>query len=70
MEEESAHVLPEDMLNEELELLVMASIQTLKWSNKKCGKDKAFELVNNSLEKKNFKGDFQKSFIQVNRRTI
>ena len=70
MEEESAHVLPEDMLNEELELLVMASKQTLKWSNKKCGKDKVFELVNNSLEKKNFKGDFQKSFIQVNRRTI
>ena len=51
MEEESTHVLPEDMLNEELETLVMASIQTLKRSNKKCGKDKVFELVNNSLEK-------------------
>ena len=51
MEEESTHVLPEDMVNEELETLVMASIQTLKRSNKKCGKDKVFELVNNSLEK-------------------
>ena len=29
----------------------MASIQTLKRSNKKCGKDEVFELVNNSLEK-------------------
>ena len=29
----------------------MASIQTLKRSNKICGKDKVFELVNNSLEK-------------------
>ena len=39
------------MLNEELETLIMASIQTLKRSNKKCGKDEVFELVNNSLEK-------------------
>ena len=41
----------ENMLNEELETLIMASIQTLKRSNKKCGKDEVFELVNNSLEK-------------------
>ena len=51
MEEESAHVPPENMLNEELETLIMACIQTLKRSNKKCGKDEVFELVNNSLEK-------------------
>ena len=51
MEVESAHVLPENMLNEELETLTMASIQTPKRSNKKCGKDEVFELVNNSLEK-------------------
>ena len=29
MEEESAHVPPENMLNEELETLIMACIQTL-----------------------------------------
>ena len=49
MEEESAHLPPENMLNEELETLIMASIQTLKRSNKKCGKDEVFKLVNNSL---------------------
>ena len=48
MEQESAHVPPEmNMQNEELETLIMASIQTLKRSNKKCGKDEVFELVNN-----------------------
>ena len=51
MEEESAHVPPENMLNEELETLIMVSIQTLKSSNKKCGKDEVFELVINSLER-------------------
>ena len=51
MEVESAHVPPENMLKEELEALIMASIQTLKRSNKKCGKDEVFELVNNSLAK-------------------
>ena len=30
----------------------MASVQTLKRSNKKCEKDEVFELVNNSREKK------------------
>ena len=39
------------MLNEELETLVMASIETLKCSNKRCGTDEVFKLVNNSLEK-------------------
>ena len=51
MEEESAHVPLENMLTEELETLIMASIQTLKLSNKKCRQDNVFELVNNSLEK-------------------
>ena len=51
MQVEPAHVPPENMLNEELETLIMASMQTLKCSNKKCGKDEVFELVNNSLEK-------------------
>ena len=39
------------MLNEEIETLIMASIQTLKRRNKKCRKDEVFGLVNNSLEK-------------------
>ena len=51
LEEESVHVPPKNMLNEKLETLIMASIETLKCSNKKCGKDEVFELVNNSLEK-------------------
>ena len=42
MEEESAHVPPEIMLNEELETLIMAFIQTLKRSNEKCGKGSIF----------------------------
>ena len=52
MKEESTHVPQENMLNEELETLIMASIQTFKRRNKKCGKDEVFELVNNSLENK------------------
>ena len=39
------------MLNEELEKFIMASIQALKRSNKKCGKDQVFKLVNNQLQK-------------------
>ena len=35
MEVECAYVPPENMLNEELETLIMASIQTLKRCNKK-----------------------------------
>ena len=50
MKEESTHVPQENMLNEELETLIMASIQTFKRRNKKCGKDEIFELFNNSLE--------------------
>ena len=44
MEVESADVLPEKVLNEELETFIMASKQTLKRSNKKCGIDEVFEL--------------------------
>ena len=39
------------MLNGELETLIMAFIQKFKGSNKKCGKDKVFDLVNISLKK-------------------
>ena len=49
MEEESAHVPPKNMLNEELETLIMASIQTPKRSNKICAKDEVFKLINNSV---------------------
>ena len=51
MEEKSAHVPPENMLNQELETLIMASIQTLKRSDEQCGKDEVFEMVNNSVQK-------------------
>ena len=51
MEAESSDVPPESMLNEELETLIMASMQILKRSNKKCGKNEVFELVNDSLDK-------------------
>ena len=33
-----------------LELLIIASIETLKCQNKKCGKDEVFALVKDSLE--------------------
>ena len=45
MEVEYADVPPKNMLNEELETLIMVSIQV-----KKCGKDEVFELVNNSID--------------------
>ena len=65
------HVPPEKMLNEELETLIMASIQTLKRSNKKYGKDEVFQLVNNSLEKEISKELFENLLYQlVNRRPI
>ena len=34
----------------ETELLIIASIETLKRQNKKCGKDDVFALVKDSLE--------------------
>ena len=35
----------------ELEIVVKASIQTLKTGNKKCGREKVYSLVNDSLNK-------------------
>ena len=61
MEEESAHVLPEDMLNEELETLAMASIQTLKQSNKNAEKIKFLNWSTIPLRNK-FQGRFSKAF--------
>ena len=61
MEEESAQVLPEDMLNEELETLAMASIQTLKQSNKNAEKIKFLNWSTIPLRNK-FQGRFSKAF--------
>ena len=36
--------------NDEVELLIIASIQTLKRKKKRCGKDEVFELVKDSTE--------------------
>ena len=57
----SAHDPLLNMLNEELETFIMASIQILKRSDKKCGKDEVFELDNNSLEKE-ISWEFSKVF--------
>ena len=57
----SAHAPLLNMLNEELETFIMASIQILKRSDKKCGKDEVFELDNNSLEKE-ISWEFSKVF--------
>ena len=65
MEEESTHLPPENMPNEELEVLIMVSTQTLKLSNKKCGKDEVFEMVNNSLEKEISKEIFESLLFQL-----
>ena len=45
MEVEYADVPLKNMLNEELETLIMVSIQV-----RKCEKDEVFELVNNSID--------------------
>ena len=37
--------------DKDLEILVIASIQTLKRGNKKCGREEVYRLVNNSLNK-------------------
>ena len=36
--------------DKEIELLIIASIETIKYQNKKCGKDEVFALVKDSLE--------------------
>ena len=43
----NSHVNIDD---KEIELLIIASIETLKRQNKKCGKDEVFALVKDSLE--------------------
>ena len=47
--------------NKEIELLIIASIETLKRQNKKCGKDEAFGLVKDSLEQAITMESFEKS---------
>ena len=36
--------------NDEVELLIIASIQTLKRKKKRCGRDEVFELVEDSTD--------------------
>ena len=36
--------------DDEVELLIIASIQTLKRKNKRCGRDEAFKLVKDSTD--------------------
>ena len=38
------------LTTKEIEFLIIASIETLKRQNKKCGKDEVFALVKDSLE--------------------
>ena len=45
----------------EIELLIIASIETLKRQNKKCGKDEVFALVKDSLEEAITMESFEKS---------
>ena len=66
MEVEPMPVPPENILLEELEILIIASIQTLKRSNKKCGKDEVIQLVNNSLEKEISREIFEDQSVKLN----
>ena len=66
MEVEPMPVSPENILREELEILIIASIQTLKRSNKKCGKDEVIQLVNNSLEKEISREIFEDQSVKLN----
>ena len=45
----------------EIELLIVASIETLEHQNKKCGKDEIFALVKDSLEEAITTESFEKS---------
>ena len=47
--------------DKEIELLIIASIETLKRQNKKCGKDEVFALVKDSLEEAITMESFEKS---------
>ena len=55
----SSHVNIDD---KEIELLIIASIETLKRQNKKCGKDEVFALVKDSLEEAITMKSFEKIF--------
>ena len=54
----SSHVNIDD---KEIELLIIASIETLKRQNKKCDKDEVFALVKDSLEEAITMESFEKS---------
>ena len=54
----SSHVNIDD---KEIELIIIASIETLKRQNKKCGKDEVFALVKDSLEEAITMESFEKS---------
>ena len=47
--------------DKEIELLIIASIETPKRQNKKCGKDEVFALVKDSLEETITMESFEKS---------
>ena len=55
----NSHVNIDD---KEIELLIIASIGTLKRQNKMCGKDEIFALVKDSLEEAIIMESFEKSF--------
>ena len=54
----NSHVNIDD---KEIELLIIASIETLKRQNKKCGKDEVFPLVKDYLEEAITMESFEKS---------
>ena len=58
VETTNSHVNIDD---KEIELLIIASIETLKRQNKKCGKDEIFALVKDSLEEAITMESFEKS---------
>ena len=47
--------------NKEIELLIIATTETIKRQNKKCGKDEVFALVNDSREEAITMETFEKS---------
>ena len=47
--------------NKEIELFLIASIETLKRQNKKCGKDEVFTLVKDSFQEAITLESFEKS---------
>ena len=56
----NSHVNTDD---KEIELLVIAWIETLKPQNKKCDKDEIFALVKDSLEEAIIMENFEKSLV-------